>query len=142
MNAAPLSRQQRRMLERHALGVDLITASDRRWFEEHPGREFRIRRMAAAEIGSAVAVRGELKPVPAGAARFTLVRKMGPTCRMRIFIYGPAYKTGRETGEGVAAALWGEYLNASPITRKRELAIAAIVADHDAGDEVFEGGAA
>lgn len=135
MNAAPLSRQQRRMLQRHALGVDLITASDRRWFEEHPGREFRIRRMAAAEIGSALAVRGALKPIPAGAARFTLVRKLSATCRMRIFIYGPAHKTGQETNEGVAAALWDQHVNRNAAALERQFVVAAIVSDHDTGDE-------
>ena len=142
MNSASLSRQQRRMLERHSLGVDLVTASDRRWFEEHPGRQFRIRRMAPAEIGSALAVSGKLKPVPAGAARFTLVRKLSPTCRMRIFIYGPAHKSGQETGEAVAAALWDQHADRNAAVLQRQFAIAAIVSDHDAGDQAFEGGAA
>ena len=136
------SRQQRRSLERYAQGVDLVTASDKRWFEEHPGREFRIRRMTAAEIGSALAVSSKLKPVPAGAARFTLVRKLSPTCRMRIFIYGPAHKTGQETGEAVAEALWDQHVDRNAVVLQRKFAIAAIVSDHDAGGEPFEGSAA
>lgn len=135
------SRQQRRSLERYAQGVDLVTASDKRWFEEHPGREFRIRRMAAPEIGSALAICGELKPIQDGAARFTLVRKLSPTCRMRIFIYGPSHKTGQETGEDVAAALWDQHVDRTAAVLQRQFAVAAIVSDHDAGDEAFEGGA-
>lgn len=136
------SRQQRRALARYAHGVGLVTASDRRWFEEHPGREFRVRRMAAAEIGSAAGVLGSPKPLPPGMARFTLVRKIRSDCRMRIFIYGPAHKTGQETGEAVAAALWGHHLGRTPSARDREFAILAVVSDHDAGDQAFEGGAA
>lgn len=136
------SRQQRRSLERYARGVDLVTASDKRWFEEHPGREFRIRRMTAAEIGSAAAVLGDLKPLPAGTARFTLVRKIRPDCRMRIFIYGPDLKNGNETGEDVAAALWGRHLDRNPAVRQREFAITAIVSDHDARTGQRAGGSA
>lgn len=136
------TRQQRRALERYAQGVELATESDRRWFEEHPGRTFRIRRMAAAEIGSAAAVLGNLKPPPAGCARFTLVRKFSPTCRMRAFIFGPGDKSGQEASEAVAADLWSQHLERSSSARRYELAIAAVVSDHDAGDEAFEGGAA
>lgn len=129
---APLSRQQRRALERHSRGVDLITASDRRWFEEHPHRQFRIRRTAAAEIGQASAFKA-LKPLPEGAARFTLVRKINPDCRMRIFICGPAHKSGNETDECTAAALWDFYLDVTPGAREREFAFAAFVTSHDFG---------
>ena len=125
-----LSRQQHRALERYARGVDLATASDRRWFEEHPHRRFRIRRMTAAEIGSTAAVCG-LKPVPAGSARFTLVQRMGPNSRLRIFIFGPADKSGQETSEETAAALWQAYRDRTPAGRERELAVATIIADHE-----------
>lgn len=133
MNAPSLSRQQRRALERHARGVDLVTASDKRWFEEHPGRECRIRRTAAAEIGAAAAVEA-LKPLPEGAVRFTLVRKINPDCRMRIFICGPAHKSGNETDESTAAALWDFYLDATPGAREGEFAFVALVTGHDLRD--------
>ena len=135
-----LTRQQRRALERHAPAVDLVTASDRRWFEEHPHRRFRIRRMAAAEIASIGALKA-LNPVPDGSARFTLIRKMSPDCRLRIFIFGPLHKSGGETSEEIAAALWQQHLNRDPAARARELAIAAMVSDHDHRSAHADGGA-
>lgn len=128
------TRQQRRCLERYAHGVSCATDADRRWFQEHPGRSFRIRRMAAAEIGSATAVLGSLKPVPTGSARFTLVRKLGPTERMRAFIFGPADWSGQECSEALAAELWRQHLDGNPAARRHELAIAALVSDRDGGE--------
>lgn len=130
----PHTRQQKRALERFAAGVDHITAEDRRWFEQHPGRRFRIRRMAAAEIGTAEAA-GGLNPLPAGAARFTLVRKVTPNLRTRIFIHGPAHKSGAEASEELAAALWDTHLDRSPSAQRTErmLAAAMMAQDHHQG---------
>ncbi len=125
------SRQQRRALERHAQGVDLATASDRRWFEEHPGRRFRVRRMTAAEIGTAGAV-GKLSPQPAGTARFTLVRKDAADRRTRIFIFGPVDKSGFDTSDAVAAALWEHHLRQGGNAQRAGSSLAAtmIAQDH------------
>lgn len=131
------TRQQRRALERYAYGVECATESDRRWFEEHPHRAFRVRRMAAAEIGSATAALGTLKPAPAGYARFTLVRKVSPNLRVRAFIFGPADKSGQEASEEAAAELWRQRLDRNPEARSHELAVAAIVSDHDGSDPTF-----
>lgn len=125
-----LSRQQRRALERAAAGVDHVTAQDRAWFEARPDRQHRIRRMAAAEISSISAV-AALTPVPAGGARFTLVRKVTANLRLRIFVHGPGHKTGEETGEATAAALWEAHRERSSQAREREDAMVAIAADHD-----------
>ena len=108
--SALTSRQQRRSLDRYAADIDHITAEDRRWFERHPERRFRIRRMAAAEIGSAEAIQA-LKPLPQGTARFTLVRKVTDNFRLRCFIHGPAHKSGAEACDEVAAALWEHHLD-------------------------------
>ncbi|TXN40675.1 hypothetical protein FV232_28210 [Methylobacterium sp. WL30] len=127
---AHLSRQQRRALDRAAAGVDHITAEDRRWFEARPDRRHRIRRMTLAEIVSTKAMMG-LNPVPAGGARFTLVRKITPNLRLRLFIFGPKGKTGDETSEETAAALWEHHRDRSPDAQQREDAIATVAADQD-----------
>lgn len=126
-----LNRQQRRALDRAAAGVDHVTAEDRRWFEARPDRRHRIRRMTAAEIASAEAM-SALSPVPAGGARFTLVRKITPDFRLRVFISGPAHKSGDETGEATAAALWDHHRARNPNASAREDAMTAVAADHDA----------
>ena len=128
---AHLSRQQRRAMERAAPGVDHITAEDRAWFEARPDRRHRIRRMTAAEIAHAEAM-GGLARVPAGAARFALVRRVTANLRLRLFILGPARKNGDETGEEIAAALWEHHRDRSPEAASREDAMTAIAADHDA----------
>ncbi len=136
--SAPSSRQQRRSLDRFAPGVDHITAEDRRWFEQHPERRVRIRRMAAAEIGSAEAIQA-LKPLPQGAARFTLVRKVTDSFRLRCFIHGPAHKSGVEACDEIAAALWEHHLDRSPSARRIEDGLAAALTTQDQDDQ---GGAA
>lgn len=131
-------RQKRRALSRHAAGVDLVTQADKLWFEHHPDRQFRIRRMTAAEIGTAEALHA-LKSLPLGAARFTLVRKLTSDCRSRIFILGSETKGGEEIGDEVAGTLWEHHLERNPNARNVEakLAAALMVQDHQ-----HQGGAA
>lgn len=136
--STPTSRKKRRALSRHAAGVDLVTHADKLWFEQHPERQFRIRRMTAAEIGTAEALH-TLKTLPLGAARFTLVRKLTSDCRSRIFILASETKDGAEIGDEVAATLWEHHLKRSPNARNVEarLAAALMVQDHQ-----HQGGAA
>lgn len=124
------SRQRRRALDRCAAGVDHVTAEDRAWFEARPDRRFRIRRMTAAEIGTAEAM-DALKPLPAGAARFTLVRKVTPNMRTRVFIYGPAHSSGDDACDEIAAALWDHHLDRSPKARRIETTLAANLVTQD-----------
>lgn len=134
----PHTRQQKRALERFAAGVDHITAEDRRWFEQRPERQFRIRRMAAAEIGTAEAI-GALKPLPQGTARFTLIRKVTDSFRLRCFIHGPAHRSGAEASDELAAALWDTHLDRSPSARRIENGLAAGLITRDRN---HQGGAA
>lgn len=136
--SGPNSRQHRRALDRYAAGVEHVTAEDKRWFEQHPERCFRIRRMTAAEIGTAEAM-DALKPLPPGAARFTLVRKLTADRRTRIFIFGSATKSGAETGEDVAEALWLHHLDRSPSAQQAESRLAAALVTRD---QQHQGGAA
>ena len=136
--SASTSRQKRRALSRHAAGVDLVTHADKVWFEQHSERQFRIRRMTAAEIGTAEALHA-LKPLPQGAARFTLVRKLTSDCRSRIFILGSETKDDAEIDDEVAATLWEHHLERSPVSRNVEARLAAALIVQD---QPYQGGAA
>ena len=84
--SVPLSRANRRRLDKYQPSVDRVTEGDAKFFERFPERQHRVRLAAAAEIAqNAIMAAGEdLTPVP-GARWIVLVKQLQPGMRMRAF---------------------------------------------------------
>ena len=66
---------------RNSAGLDVVTDGDRAWFAANPGRDFRLRPIAEAEVG----VHLRRKPDEgSGHAAYTLVYQIKPGIRSRI----------------------------------------------------------
>ncbi|MFG1293750.1 hypothetical protein [Xanthobacter versatilis] len=82
------TRVNQRRLERLAVKNEATIASDRRFFERRPDRQYRLRLASAAEVDLNRALPG-IWSAP-GARLFVVVRKISPTVRIRALFFGPA----------------------------------------------------
>lgn len=111
-----LSRAARRRLERLAIEVDQALVSDRRFFERHPHRSYRVRRAAKAEIASAREIGEARGDIPKGFAWFTAVRAFAPGVRARVFFGGPA-NNDTDVSETEAEWLYRRGVQENPTVR-------------------------
>lgn len=81
-------RAQKRRLDRLALKNEATIASDRRFFERRPDRQYRLRLASAAEADLNRAL-SDTWAAP-GARLFVVVRKISPAVRIRALFFGPA----------------------------------------------------
>jgi len=81
-------RANQRRLERLALKNEATIASDRRFFERRPDRQYRLRLASTAEVDINRALPGGW--AAPGARLFVVVRKVSPTVRIRALFFGPA----------------------------------------------------
>ena len=86
-----LNRRQRRAMHRLAPNAQAAIASDRAYFERRPDRQHRIRHTFRGETNEGgVVLDHSPATVPAGMARFTLVKNLRPGLRSRIFVFHDA----------------------------------------------------
>lgn len=81
-----LSRAENRRLEALAPAHDRVLAADRDFFDKHPGRTYRLRRMSAPEIEARLILRGSgsVRP-PDGYVLFVALKRITPSIRFRAF---------------------------------------------------------
>ena len=88
MNRIParLSRAEQRQLRALGRAHESVLAADRAFFERHPGRTHRLRRMSAPEIEVSLILRGpgSVRP-PEGYVLFVAVKRITPGLRVRAF---------------------------------------------------------
>ncbi|MDI4665407.1 hypothetical protein K9U40_13865 [Xanthobacter autotrophicus] len=81
-------RAQKRRLERLALKNEATIASDRRFFERRPDRQYRLRLASAAEVDLNRALSSTW--ADPGGRLFVVVRRISHTVRIRALFFGPA----------------------------------------------------
>lgn len=82
------ARANQRRLERLALKNEATIASDRRFFERRPDRQYHLRLASAAEVDLNRAL--SCTWAAPNARLFVVVRKVSPTVRIRALFFGPA----------------------------------------------------
>ena len=102
MSPVQPTRAQRRKMQKLADKVDMVTESDRRFFERFPHRQYRVRPAGQAEIEALNVMGDNWSP---GASLCTVVRNIAPGMRARAFvpILGPM---DTDVGEEAARALF------------------------------------
>ena len=79
-----LSRQQRRQMKQLGEKVDLVTESDRRYFERFPDRQHRVRIAGQAEVAQfAIMMGADNAAPPIGFEHYIVVKNVTPGCRIR-----------------------------------------------------------
>lgn len=87
--SAHITRAQRRAIKKLSNEVDRTIEGDRRFFERHASRSYRIRLASSAEMVSLA----QLEPVrelDLGDRWFVAVRQVAPGMRLRAYFTGPA----------------------------------------------------
>ena len=136
-----LTRQQRRAMQRLAGDVERATDGDRRFFERHPDRSYRVRLASKSEIAQREITTGIDSFGPDPTTRyFILVHQLAPGVRMRAYVPGPAEEAGEDFSENAARCLWGEWCRRNPWVRDREAATFAAM--RLPGGPLHDGGAA
>ena len=74
--------------------LDRIAEDDRRWFEQHPGRCYRLRGCFLAEIPPGLTINRTVR---------VLVRSLSPSLRLRLRV---VVEEGFSDGEGALRRLW------------------------------------
>lgn len=118
-----LTRQQRRAFERHAVDNEPTIAADARFFERRPDRTYRVRRASRAELAQISTAYDSPVYVDQGSAAFTVVKKMVPGVRLRIFVPGPEDEDGTDAPDALGAFLWERYIKQHPAIGAREIAM-------------------
>ena len=110
-----LNRRQRRRIRELAPRVDKILDTDRRFFERHPERRFRVRLASEPEVESIdILSGGSFLPPPPGGRWFVLVNQIGPGVRGRSFILGPESAVDSNLSDDAARAVFEAVVSATP----------------------------
>ena len=83
-------------------GLNKAMRSDRKWFARNPSRLYRARPFVAGELPEGMA-----KPVNAAHTCWTLIRRMGPGFRGRVFIYLPDSASPLDSEEAIGGLFDG-----------------------------------
>lgn len=135
-----LTRQQRRLMQRLGEEADRAVEGDRRFFDRHPARTYRVRLMSGAERQQVEIVQGaEITPAP-DQAIFVVMKQLAPGVRMKATVVGPRASIGEELTEAAAACIYERYADIYPAIRDRENAMRAAVEHLSKGQQ--DGGAA
>lgn len=104
LGSTPPTKAKNRKLRQLQGAVDRITDGDRRFFERHPERNYRLRASGKAEVEILKVTEGaeRIKLVP-GARYYTVVKQVVPGSRIRRFI--PNWN-GAETDVSEQEAEW------------------------------------
>ena len=120
-----LTRNQRRQIEKLSPHVDEVTQGDRVWFENNPDRHHRIRFASECEIASHEIIEGRLLQPPPPFRWFTIVRKVYPGARIRVYAVAHAEApTGLHVPEECAREAFDEYAN--PRAVEMEIALRGV----------------
>lgn len=87
--AAHITRAQRRAIKKLSNEVDRTIEGDRRFFERHASRSYRIRLASSAEMAS-FAQLTPVRELDEGDRWFVAVRQVAPGMRLRAYFTGPA----------------------------------------------------
>jgi hypothetical protein len=82
-------------------GLEKASESDRRWFERHPHRGWRLRKSI---FGEKIRLVDPLEP-PQGFTRWTVVKQIEPGFRVRAFCVGPIDAVPVESDDPIAELL-------------------------------------
>lgn len=104
--SAPISRADRRRLDKHQPSVDRVTEADAKFFERFPGRRHRVRLAAVAEVAqnAILAADEDLTPMP-GSRWIVLVKLLRPGVRLRAFAQATGFDDP-DVGEDEARNLY------------------------------------
>jgi hypothetical protein len=91
---------------------------DRKFFDDNPQREFRIRPAEAVEIAEVELAHSIAVPIPPGNGAYILVRQFAPGVRLRRMIIVPVIDPWTEPPEAVAR--WAYRKFAPPELQARE----------------------
>ena len=83
-----LSRAQRRQMQKLADRVDLVTRSDRKFFERFGHRQHRVRVAAQCEIEQQNIMQGCSLSWPSGCQPYCVVKNIAEGVRLRLFMVG------------------------------------------------------
>jgi hypothetical protein len=100
-SSIPLTRAQRRQMQKLADKVDRLTEADRLFFERRPDRQHRVRLAGLAEIEQQALLEGEPLKLKPGFKLYAVVRNVVPGARLGLLLPAPE---GRETDLSEAMA--------------------------------------
>lgn len=135
-----LTRQQRRQMQRLAEDADRAVEGDRRFFDRHPARTYRVRLMSGAERQQVEIIQGAtITPAPDQAV-FVAMKKLADGVRMKATVIGPRVSIGDELTDEEAGAVYEGFADRHSWVRDREAAMRAAVERLSKGQQ--DGGAA
>jgi hypothetical protein len=103
-----LTRNQHRQINKLAPHVHRFLEADLAFFDQHPDRQYHVRRAGDAEIAQAEVLDGQLLQTPQGWYWFAIVKKV-PGAYLRMFVAGPPdAETGLDAPDRLAEWLWEE----------------------------------
>lgn len=115
-----LNRQQRRKMKRLAEEADIAVEGDRRFFDRHVGRAYRLRLASWAERQQIELVQGgRLDPTPDQAV-FVVMKQLAPGVRLKATVFGPRESIGEDLTDAEAGSVFEGYADIHPEMRQRE----------------------
>ena len=108
---------------RNSEEIDAVSIGDREWFLANPGRTFRLRETAEAEVGVNLRCRPE---EGSGRLAYTLVCQVKPGVRSRISFTAPPYCQPENFSDNACAMLLAEIEQQQPQVTEVIEALASI----------------
>ncbi|MCJ2080729.1 hypothetical protein [Methylobacterium sp. J-090] len=129
---------KQREMQIHAEAAEKATDDDRRFFEDHPNRTYRVRLLSQAERAQFEILDGVMKPLAEAPIAFAAIKQIAPFVRSRVVVFGPLGAVGQPLTDEQARGIWEGYADRHPWVREQEAKILAAMRQH--GAQVFPEG--
>ncbi|MEE7450007.1 hypothetical protein MRF4_20570 [Methylobacterium radiotolerans] len=115
-----LNRQQRREMKRLTEEADSAVEGDRRFFDRHRGRTYRLRLASQAERQQVELIQGGSLNLTPDQAAFVVMKQLAPGVRLKATSIGPRESIGEDLTDAEAGSVFEGYADIHPEMRQRE----------------------
>ncbi len=137
-----LNRQQRRKMKRLTEEADSAVEGDRRFFDRHRGRTYRLCLASRAERQQIELIQGGRLNPTTGQAVFVVMKQLAPGVRLKATVFGPLESVGEDLTDAEAGAVFEGYADIHPEMRQREAMMRAAYVRLGGQSDQQEGGPA
>ncbi|KQS85266.1 hypothetical protein ASG32_18615 [Methylobacterium sp. Leaf361] len=121
-----LNRWQRRKMKRLTEEADSAVEGDRRFFDRHHARTYRLRLASQAERQQIELIQGGSLNLTPDQAAFVVMKQLAPGVRLKATVIGPRESIGEDFTDAEAGSVFEGYADIHPEMRQREAMMRAV----------------